>query len=156
MQWNIPISKHLQHGELNLEDKALVDRAIADLPNAYAPYSNFRVSAAIRLDNGSILSGCNQENSSFPVGICAERVVLSAVHASHPGSKVLSMAIVCNDGREGPLEPTAPCGMCRQALSDQVSRQSTGMRLILSTINGPTWVLNEATDLLPFRFDFKQ
>lgn len=156
MQWNIPLCEHRQHAELNSKDKALVDRAIADISNAYAPYSGFKVSAALRLDDGSILSGCNQENSSFPVGICAERVALSAVHASHPGAKVLAMAIVCNDGKGGPHEPTAPCGMCRQALSDQVSRQSTGMRLILSTINGPTWVLDEATDLLPFRFDFKQ
>jgi cytidine deaminase len=89
--------------------EALKEAAAAARENAYAPYSNFKVGAAI-LAGGQIFSGCNVENASYPVGICAERAALSAaVSAGCP--KIDAIVITAE-------KPITPCGMCRQALAE--------------------------------------
>ncbi|HSZ32077.1 MAG TPA: cytidine deaminase, partial [Puia sp.] len=103
---------------LNRDDADLLEAARKATGDAYAPYSNFRVGAAVRLINGKILSGSNQENASFPVGICAERVVLSAASATYPGVAIVSMAVTYVNETDDANKPISPCGICRQTLAE--------------------------------------
>jgi cytidine deaminase len=110
--------------ELATEDALLLNRAKTVTQHAYAPYSHFRVGAAARLQNGEIITGTNQENASFPAGICAERTLLSAASALYPGMPINTLAI-SYDNEHGPSDkPISPCGICRQSL--QEFEQRTG------------------------------
>ena len=79
--------------ELNADDRQLLTEARNVTDKAYAPYSNFHVGAAARLSNNKIVTGTNQENASYPVGICAERVLLSAISSLYPGISIETMAV---------------------------------------------------------------
>ena len=107
----------LTYDELPADEKVLVDTAVDATSRSYAPYSNFRVGAAIALDNGEIIAGSNQENVAFPSGTCAERSACFYAHARYPEAKFEKIAIAAR-GTDGEFtaEPTAPCGACRQAL----------------------------------------
>src|SRR5690606_25548619 len=98
--------------ELDPKRKKLIEKSIEIAEKAYVPYSNFHVGAAVLLDNGEILTGNNQENASYPVGICAERTLLSYVHANFPYNKKIRLAISVLDTDKD----VSPCGLCRQTL----------------------------------------
>jgi cytidine deaminase len=149
--WTIKLEE-LDRSELAPEDFTLVDTALARLPKAHAPYSRFHVAAAIRLGNGQVLVGTNQENSSFPVGICAERVALSAASSLAPGMAVTAMAVVYAAQGQTSSKPLPPCGMCRQALHEQKTRQNAPLELLMCGVEGPVWKAADASDLLPFAF----
>jgi cytidine deaminase len=121
--------------------------------NAYAPYSHFHVGAAARLNNGQFIKGTNQENASYPVGICAERVLMSAVASQHPGTTIETMAISYDNRNGESIKPIAPCGMCRQALVEFEGRTtSCPIRLVLGGMNGKVFIIEEANLLLPLNF----
>ncbi|HSC53382.1 MAG TPA: cytidine deaminase [Phnomibacter sp.] len=138
--------------DLNANDKALLEHARTHADKAYAPYSHFNVAAVAKTVDGHILHGTNQENASYPVGICAERVLLSALSSIHPDSAIETMAISYHnlDGNSG--QPASPCGMCRQALVEYEQRMKHPIRLLLSGQQGKVIVLNTAKNLLPFTF----
>jgi cytidine deaminase len=125
--------------ELNEDDQQLLNKARNATKNAYAPYSNFYVGAAAKLSNGEIAIGSNQENASFPVGICAERVLLGSVSSLFPG-------VVKSD------HPISPCGMCRQTLQEYETRAGKAIRLILGGMEGKVYVIKSASQLLPLAF----
>jgi cytidine deaminase len=102
---------------LNHDDRQLLEKAREATGHAYAPYSNFHVGAAARLSNGEIMTGSNQENASFPAGICAERVLLSAASSLYPYVDITAMAVSYNQPEERSKEPIAPCGICRQTFA---------------------------------------
>lgn len=103
--------------ELNAKERQLVDLASKATYRSYAPYSNFRVGAAILLDNDEIVCGANQENVAFPSGTCAERTACFYAHAQHPDAKFKTIAIAARGVDGEPLaEPISPCGACRQSL----------------------------------------
>jgi len=133
-------------------DAALLSAAEGALEDAYAPYSRFRVGAAVRLSDGSVLTGSNQENASFPAGICAERVLLSAVSAVHPRLSVTTMAITYRGDGIPASHPLAPCGVCRQTLVEYEERFGRPIRMVLAGLSGEVMVFATAADLLPFRF----
>jgi cytidine deaminase len=137
---------------LNRDDADLLEAARKATGDAYAPYSNFRVGAAVRLINGKILSGSNQENASFPVGICAERVVLSAASATYPGVAIVSMAVTYVNETDDANKPISPCGICRQTLAEYQLRFNQPISMILGGKTGEIYIINRATDLLPFAF----
>src|SRR5215471_12706357 len=114
--------------ELNPDDQSLLNEARRVTENAYAPYSNFHVGAAAKLSNGKIITGSNQENASFPVGICAERVLLSATSSLHPGVGVETMAVSYQSKIVKSDHPISPCGMCRQSLQEFESRTKENIR----------------------------
>lgn len=118
--------------ELSEEDRQLIELAIEATNRSYAPYSHFCVGAAVLLNNGATLIGCNQENASYPVGLCAERTALFSAGVQYPDVPVKSMAIVARN-TEGVLldEPISPCGMCRQAVIETETRFKQPVRILL-------------------------
>ena len=139
--------------ELKKEDADLLTQARAVTKQAYAPYSNFFVGAIGKLGNGEIVAGTNQENASYPVGICAERVLLGNAATLYPNVSVDTLAI-SYDSKEVPSDhPISPCGMCRQALLEYETRTKKPIRLILAGQQGKIYIVNTVRFLLPFAFD---
>lgn len=140
-------------GMLPEKDQLLLEAAFKATGHAYAPYSRFYVAAAVYGPEGEILTGTNQENVSFPVGICAERVLLSALSCSANLPSVQTMAIGYTSPRVASNQPLCPCGMCRQALAEYEQRQQAPIRLVLGGATGPVHVFATVRDLLPFAFE---
>jgi cytidine deaminase len=153
---NIPVQIFPDFKSLEPADALLLDAAHKTTANAYAPYSNFRVGAAIRLINGQILTGSNQENASYPTGICAERVTLSAASATYPGIAITSLALTYINESGDSNHPISPCGICRQTLAEYEQRFGQAIRLILGGSSGKIYIINRATDLLPFAFSSQE
>ena len=134
-------------------DAKLLTEAREVTAHAYAPYSNFRVGAVIQLANGAKVSGTNQENASFPVGICAERTALSTASSLYPGVPIDTIAMSYYNAAGGSSEaPISPCGMCRQTLAEYENRQEQPIRVILSGQTGKVLVLQTVKHLLPLGF----
>jgi cytidine deaminase len=138
--------------ELKEEDAWLLTEARTVTEQAYAPYSNFQVGAVAILENGEIVAGTNQENASYPVGTCAERVLLGSVATLHPNVPIKTIAISFNTKESNCDHPISPCGMCRQALLEYESRVKNPIRLILSGQTGKVYILKTAKFLLPLAF----
>lgn len=139
--------------ELNESDAWLLSEARTVTEQAYAPYSNFHVGAVAILENGEIVAGTNQENASYPVGICAERVLLGSVATLHPKIPIKTIAISYNSNEVKSDHPISPCGMCRQALLEYETRTEKPIRLILGGQEGKVFIINTASFLLPFAFN---
>lgn len=140
-------------GELDPKDAYLLQRAREVTRIAYAPYSNFHVGAAARLMNGEVITGTNQENASFPAGLCAERVLLSSISSLFHGLGIESMAISYDSKLIESDHPVAPCGICRQTLTEFEERTGRPIRLILGGMEGPIMIIPSASMLLPFAFN---
>jgi cytidine deaminase len=138
--------------ELNEDDQLLLNEARNATKNAYAPYSNFYVGAAAKLSNGEMVTGSNQENASFPVGICAERVLLGAASSLYPGTPIETMAVSYQSNIVKSDHPISPCGMCRQALQEFEGRMQKSVRLILGGMEGKIYIIKSASQLLPLAF----
>ena len=135
------------------EDRILLEKAIEARKGAYAPYSNFKVGAAVRMGNGEIIIGNNQENASFPSGLCAERVAVFQAGARFPGVTLKSLAISAMGETSRKGEPAAPCGNCRQSIYEYEHKQNEPIRIILQGGDGPVYILHAIADLLPLGFD---
>ncbi len=146
------IEVYASANELQAADAALVEKAREVTALAYAPYSNFHVSAVARLNDGQQVIGTNQENASYPVALCAERVLLSAAATIHPGVGIDTMAISYKNLNGESDNPISPCGMCRQALAEYEERTGQPIRLLLSGIKGEVFVIQSAKQLLPLTF----
>jgi cytidine deaminase len=140
--------------DLDSNDAELLKAARAVTANAYAPYSNFFVGAVAELNNGERVSGTNQENASSPVGICSERVLLSAASVIYPNVPIKTLAIsyVNNNDAAKNEQPVSPCGICRQSLLEYEERMKQKMRIILSAAKGKVIILESAGALLPLSF----
>jgi Cytidine deaminase len=138
--------------ELSGDDALLLKEAQKATQNAYAPYSQFRVGAVARMANGQLVTGFNQENASFPVGICAERVLLSAAASLFPNQPIQSIAISYQSNNGGSDHPITPCGICRQSLQEYEMRTGQSIRLILGGMEGKIYVIGSAGSLLPLGF----
>src|SRR5580700_5523627 len=136
--------EYASDSELPAEAAVLLAKAREATANAYAPYSRFRVGAAARLNNGQVITGTNQENASFPAGICAERVLLSTAAALYPDVPIHEIAISYFN-EQGPAEkPISPCGICRQSLQEFETRTGQPIRLILGGQTGPIYVIPQS------------
>ncbi|MEO6719641.1 MAG: cytidine deaminase [Ferruginibacter sp.] len=138
--------------ELNAADGTLLDAARKATSGAYAPYSNFQVGAVGQLANGVTVAGTNQENASYPVGICAERVLLSSVASQYPGIPVETIAVSYNNLGGDSSHPISPCGICRQSLCEYEERMKHPIRLILSGMEGEVYIVETARNLMPLTF----
>ncbi len=140
--------------ELSGPQKELVKRATEAAGNAYAPYSFFRVGTALRLENGTVISGNNQENAAYPSGMCAERVALFYAGAAYPGMAVTSIAIVAFRDGKVQDEPVTPCGGCRQVMWEKEWQGKQPMEVILVGAS-KIHVIRSAGSLLPLPFQFR-
>ena len=138
--------------ELSASDGRLMDAAIAARERAYAPYSGFRVGAAVLLANGQVVTGNNQENASFPSGLCAERVAVYQAGALYPEVALEAIAISAASQKIRVSSPVAPCGNCRQAIAEYEQRQAQGIRILFGGSEGPVYSCNSLADLLPLGF----
>ncbi|MDR1459760.1 MAG: cytidine deaminase [Bacteroidales bacterium] len=138
--------------ELLGEDKMLVEKAKKISEKAYASYSEFRVGAAVLLDNGELFTANNQENASYPEGLCAERIVLFYAMSQYPKQKIKSIAIAGNSQKFKSTHFITPCGACRQVMLEYEYRTQEKMRILLSGISGNILLIEGVENLLPFQF----
>jgi len=150
---NFSVEVYASLSHLKAADQALLQAARKITANAYAPYSNFLVGAVALLADGAIISGTNQENASYPVGICAERVLLSATATIYPGMAINTMAISYNNVNGASIHPISPCGICRQSLAEYEIRTNQPIRLILGGLDGEVFIIQKASLLLPLSFN---
>ena len=137
--------------ELPEEDRELIQAARAAAQNSYSPYSHFAVGAALRLDNGCIVSGSNQENAAHPSGMCAERTALFYAGARYPNHCVTTLAIDARHPKGWTSAPVPPCGACRQVMLETEQRSGRPMRLLLSG-SEQVYVIAGIRQLLPLQF----
>src|SRR5260221_6602578 len=140
--------------ELNEKDATLLKEARSITSEAYAPYSNFHVGAIAMLTNGETITGTNQENASFPVGICAERSLLATAASLFTGQPIDTIAVSYHNKNNNTESdrPISPCGMCRQSLKEYEVRVKKPIRLILGGQTGKTIIINSGSQLLPVAF----
>lgn len=138
--------------ELPVDDQALLLKAKEAAVQAYAPYSKFKVGAAVLLSNGLVITGNNQENAAYPSGLCAERVALYFANAAYPDQTVEAIAITAIGSISVIKEPISPCGACRQVMAEYENKSKKPMRVILQGQEGAVLVLPAMKHLLPFSF----
>ncbi len=131
---------------------SLLEEASKMLSIAYAPYSNFLVGAAALMEDGSIHHGCNQENASYPLCICGERVALYNSHVNAPGQKVIALAIIAKNPAKRLLTPVSPCGACRQVIAEFEQKQSAPIEIFLQGESDEVFYLKDSSTLLPYQF----
>ncbi|MBI1288291.1 MAG: cytidine deaminase [Flavobacteriales bacterium] len=143
----------LTRSELNAADAELLKLAEDASKNAYAPYSQFYVGAALRLESGTTVLGTNQENVAYPSGLCAERVAIFSASTNYPNERIETMAITVNTAKSAIVNPLSPCGNCRQVIMEYQHKQQSPIRLILASQSDKVWIFEDAASLLPFGFE---
>ena len=149
---NIRLEEYEAEEKLQEPDALLLEKANAFLQNAYAPYSEFKVGAAVLLDSGKVVSGSNQENAAYPSGLCAERVAFFHAKSRYPDSIIKSIAITAQSENFSVDYPITPCGACRQVIAEVESRQNQSIRIIMRGQTGATHIIDGISNLLPFVF----
>lgn len=139
--------------DLPADVQSLMQQAVAVRKNAYAPYSQFRVGAALLLENGATVLGSNQENAAYPSGLCAERVAIFQAGAIHPNIKILKIAITAASDTNPTLSPIPPCGGCRQSIAEYEFKQDTPIEIYFMGESGEIYKSNSVGNLLPLSFD---
>ena len=134
------------------EDQELVAAALDAQKGTYSPYSQFQVGAALRLANGLVVKGANQENAAYPSGLCAERTAMFWAGANYPDVPMDTLAIAGSDHGVLCESPASPCGACRQVMAEYQKKHNRPMKIILV---GSRRIRKFARvdDLLPFIFD---
>ena len=139
--------------ELPEADRRLMEAAMEATESAYAPYSHFHVGAAVRLADGTIVRGSNQENIAYPSGLCAERTALFGASAQYPQLAVEALAVV--GFHEGAFTEASPCGACRQVMSEYEQRYGNEITLFCYLSGGRIRKICGVKSLLPFTFEAK-
>jgi cytidine deaminase len=139
--------------ELPLAIQNLMNTAIEARNNAYAPYSKFNVGTALLLDNNEVIIGSNQENASYPSGLCAERTAVYYAGAKYPKAKILKMAITASSQNQITDKPIPPCGACRQAIAEYEIKQNEPIEIYFMGAEGEVIKSDSLSNLLPLLFD---
>ncbi len=137
--------------DLSADEAALAEAASRATDNAYAKYSHFRVGAAVRLGDGRIVIGANQENAAFPSGLCAERTAIFAAQANWPDQPIRCLAIAAADDHGLRAKPVSPCGACRQVILEMEDRYRQPVEILLCGTDG-IYRIGSVKDLLPLSF----
>ena len=138
--------------ELNAQDRELVEKATEAHSRAYAPYSQYNVGAALLLEDGEIITGNNQENVAYPSGLCAERVAMFYASSKYPNARFKTIAIAAKAENFIIADPVAPCGACRQVMSEYETKQQSPIRIILKGEKEKVLIFNKVEDILPLIF----
>lgn len=139
--------------ELPEDVQELMDKASDARDCAYAPYSKFKVGAAVMLDNNEIITGSNQENASYPSGLCAERTAMFYAGSKYPDAKFVRMALTAKSMNHRVVTPIPPCGSCRQAIAEYELKQDSPIEIYFMGETGKVVKSNSLKDLLPLVFD---
>ncbi len=139
--------------ELSQNEQKLLSAAVRARESAYAPYSRFRVGAAVLLENGETVIGSNQENASYPSGLCAERVAVFQAGARFPGVAIVSIAITAASEDHQVDVPAAPCGNCRQSIIEYEQKQESPISILFKGEKGPIYKCSSLADILPLAFN---
>jgi cytidine deaminase len=131
----------------------LLNKAIEVRKKAYAPYSKFKVGAAVLLDNGEIVVGSNQENAAYPSGLCAERVAIFQAGSLYPDVKIKSIVISAASEQNTTATPIPPCGACRQSIAEYELRQNTNIKIYFTGEMGDIYKSDSLKNLLPLLFN---
>lgn len=150
---NVHLSVFETVEELPQDVRELMNKAILARNNSYSPYSRFQVGAAILLDNDEVIAGSNQENASYPAGLCAERTAIFYAGAKYPNSKMLKMAISAKSLNHLVEIPTPPCGSCRQAIAEYEVKQEAPIEIYFTGETGKVVKSDSIANLLPLLFD---
>ncbi|MCT4665834.1 MAG: cytidine deaminase [Flavobacteriales bacterium] len=151
-QFQLEYSEFPNKEALDTAKQKLLAKAREAQAKAYAPYSNFKVGAALLLENGEIVLGSNQENAAYPSGLCAERVAFFHYGATFSDSKIVSVAIVGGSNKFETLGILSPCGACRQVMFEYEQKQESDIQIILQSDSSEVYVMNSIADILPFGF----
>lgn len=147
----IAYSEYDSLSELSQDDRTLMEQAMKATETAYVPYSNFHVGAAVRLANGTIVTGSNQENLAYPSGLCAERTALFSASAQQPNQAVEALAVVGHF--QGEFTEASPCGACRQVMSEYELRYHNQLTILCYLNGGRIRKISGVKSLLPFTFE---
>jgi cytidine deaminase len=147
------VEEYDHFGELSEDEQNLVEAAQKVATAAYAPYSGFFVGAALLLEDGTVVSGSNQENVAFPSGICAERTAMFWAGANYPGKAIVKMAIYAQSNDFLVETPVYPCGSCRQVMSEYERIGKHPIRILMVAATGKTHAVNGLINILPVAFD---
>lgn len=139
--------------ELPNQIQELMKKAREARKKAYAPYSNFQVGAALLLENDEIVIGSNQENASYPSGLCAERTAIYYAGARFPDTRILKLAISAGSKIKPSEKPIPPCGACRQAIAEYEIKQDFPIEIYFMGETGKVAKSASLKNLLPFLFD---
>ena len=149
---SIDYIEYASAGEMEPADQALVAEAIEAEKGSYSPYSHFSVGVALRLEDGTVVRGANQENVAYPSGLCAERTAMFAAGANYPDLAFDTLAIVARDHGVMCEYPASPCGSCRQVMAEYQKKGGRPLRIILIG-SKKIRKFGCVDDLLPFIFD---
>lgn len=149
---NISFTEYASGEELPKEDELLINEARLALKTAYAPYSQFKVGAAVLLENGETVHGSNQENAASPSGLCAERVAIFAAKVKYPETAIKAIAITAHTNNFEIDTPITPCGSCRQVMAEVEKQQDGKIKILMKGHSGSTISVNGIDALLPLLF----
>ena len=141
--------------EMSPEDRELLNKAIDALKGSYAPYSLFNVGAAVRLSDGTVVLGSNQENIAYPSGLCAESTAIFSAHAQYPEQNIKAIAIISAQNGKLSREPVSPCGACRQVMAESQKRSGSPIEIILGS-SEKILKFNSVEGVLPLIFDSEE
>ncbi len=140
------------YDELYIQDRQLIESAKQATQQSYAPYSQFHVGAAVLLEDGTTITGTNQENAAYPSGLCAERTALFYASSAHPDKAIVALAIAAHTKGEFTSNPISPCGACRQVMLEIEQRQARPIRTLLYGTEGVYVIEDGVRELLPLTF----
>jgi cytidine deaminase len=153
LEFTSKVEEYASNSELPEDEQRLIEAAKSAAQGAYAPYSRFHVGAALLLEDGTVVSGSNQENVAYPSGICAERTAMFWAGANYPGMSIRKIAIYAWSEEFEVEDPVYPCGSCRQVMSEYEHIGKHDLRIIMSSANGKAHAVNGLTNILPIAFD---
>ena len=144
--------KRCAYEELSEQDRQLIESAKQATQQSYAPYSQFHVGAAVLLEDGTTITGTNQENAAYPSGLCAERTALFYASSAHPDKAIVALAIAAHTKGEFTNNPISPCGACRQVMLEIEQRHARPIRILLYGTEGVYVIEGGVRELLPLTF----
>ncbi|MBB6500780.1 cytidine deaminase [Pedobacter cryoconitis] len=152
LNFSIAYESYDQLEELNTADQSLCIQAKDALNTSYSPYSNFKVATAVRLSDGVVVSGSNQENLAYPSGLCAERVALFTIGAAYPDAIIESMAITAHTENFKIEQPITCCGACLQVMAEFERKQKKEIEVLFYCLGGRILKVKGIKSLMPFVF----
>lgn len=149
---SIKIYEYEEGEQLPIDEESLINHATKAIETSYAPYSLFKVGAAVLLENGEIIIGSNQENTAYPSGLCAERVAIFNAKVKYPNMAIKAIAVTAHTNNFEIDSPISPCGGCRQVMVETEMRQDSKIKILMKGSTGPVLRVDGVESLLPLMF----